>query len=131
MGELFNSPHEWTPLITERLIDYIRIHISQAGGLTPVRKVAILCEQFGVKTAWHGPWRRVAHRPRLQRCTWIWPVPTSEFRRAHHPRVEAEIFKGCPTYKEATCGPAMLPVGASRWMKRWPPRARSVGDATT
>lgn len=54
MGELFNSPHEWTPLISERLIDYIRIHVSQAGGLTPARKVAA-GEAFGVKTAWHGP----------------------------------------------------------------------------
>ena len=57
MGELFNSPHEWTPLITERLIDYIRVHVSQAGGFTPARKIAILGEQFGVKTAWHGPGR--------------------------------------------------------------------------
>ena len=24
MGELFNSPHEWTPVISERLIDYRR-----------------------------------------------------------------------------------------------------------
>jgi mannonate dehydratase len=55
MGELFNSPHEWTPLISERLIDYIRLHVSQAGGITPCRKVAILGEFFGVKTAWHGP----------------------------------------------------------------------------
>ena len=55
MGELFNSPHEWTPLITDRLIDYIRIHVSQAGGLTPVRKIAAMAEIFGVKTAWHGP----------------------------------------------------------------------------
>ena len=55
MGELFNSPHEWSPLITERLIDYIRVHVSQAGGLTPCRKIAILGEFFGVRTAWHGP----------------------------------------------------------------------------
>ena len=55
MGELFNSPHEWQPLIAERLIDYIRVHVTQAGGFTPARKIAILAEKFGVKTAWHGP----------------------------------------------------------------------------
>ena len=55
MGELFNSPHEWTPLIRDRLIDYIRIHISQAGGVTPCRKIAAFAELFGVRTAWHGP----------------------------------------------------------------------------
>jgi mannonate dehydratase len=55
MGELFNSPHEWRPLIAERLIDYIRVHVSEAGGFSPARKIAILAEQFGVRTAWHGP----------------------------------------------------------------------------
>ncbi len=55
MGELFNTQQEYVPLIAERLIDYIRIHISQIGGLSMARKVAALCEFFGVKTAWHGP----------------------------------------------------------------------------
>jgi mannonate dehydratase len=55
MGELFNTQQEYVPLIAGRLIDFIRIHISQIGGLSMARKVAALCEFFGVKTAWHGP----------------------------------------------------------------------------
>ena len=42
-------------LIAERLIDYIRVHLSQIGGITPGRKLQIFAEQFGVSTAWHGP----------------------------------------------------------------------------
>jgi mannonate dehydratase len=55
MGELFNTQQEYVPLIAERLIDFIRIHISQIGGLSMAHKVAALCGFFGVKTAWHGP----------------------------------------------------------------------------
>jgi mannonate dehydratase len=52
MGELFVNPHEWTPLISERLIDYVRVRVSKGGGITQCQKIAHLCEWFGVQTAW-------------------------------------------------------------------------------
>ncbi|MEX1021195.1 MAG: enolase C-terminal domain-like protein [Litorilinea sp.] len=52
MGELFINPHEWTPLITERLIDFVRVRVSKGAGITQCRKIAALCEWFGVQTAW-------------------------------------------------------------------------------
>lgn len=99
MGELFNSPHEWGPLISERLIDYIRVHVSQAGGLTPCRKMAILGEHFGVKTAWHGPGdvSPIGHacNVALDLASYNFGVqeysPFSERTR--------EVFDGCPEIK--------------------------------
>ena len=55
MGELFNSPHEWIDPMKDQMFDFIRIHISQIGGITPAMKVARLGEAFNIRTAWHGP----------------------------------------------------------------------------
>ena len=55
MGELWNSPHEVIPMIQDRLIDFIRIHMSQIGGITPAKKIAAMGELYSVRTAWHGP----------------------------------------------------------------------------
>lgn len=55
MGELFVNQNEWLPLVANRLIDYMRMHVSAGGGLNLARKIAATCEFFGVRTAWHGP----------------------------------------------------------------------------
>jgi mannonate dehydratase len=55
MGELFVHPREWVPLISSGMIDFIRVHISAIGGITPSKKLATLSEAFSVRTAWHGP----------------------------------------------------------------------------
>jgi mannonate dehydratase len=55
MGELFTNPREYLPLIKDRLIDFLRVHLSAIGGLSMGRKLAALCEFFGVRSAWHGP----------------------------------------------------------------------------
>ena len=55
MGEIIHSPLDFVPLITERLIDYLRCAVTHIGGLTVARKLASLAEFYQVKTAWHGP----------------------------------------------------------------------------
>jgi mannonate dehydratase len=55
MGELFVNQSEYVPLVKDRLIDFMRVHISDIGGLSVARKISALCEFFGVRTAWHGP----------------------------------------------------------------------------
>ena len=55
MGELFTNPMEWKEIVQNQWIDYMRVHISDIGGITPARKLANFCEAYGVKTAWHGP----------------------------------------------------------------------------
>jgi mannonate dehydratase len=54
-GEVAVSQTEWLPLVSNRWIDFMRMHISACGGLNMARKVAAMCEFFGVRTAWHGP----------------------------------------------------------------------------
>jgi mannonate dehydratase len=54
VGEVFNSIHDCTTLITEQLIDYIRASVVHAGGLTHLRKIAHLGEVYHVRTGCHG-----------------------------------------------------------------------------
>ncbi len=99
MGELFNTQHEYLPLIKDRLIDFIRIHISQIGGLSPARKVQALCEYFGVRTAWHGPGDAspLAHAAQLALELASYNFGIHE--GGNFPKETQEVFAGCPEVK--------------------------------
>lgn len=55
VGEVFNSIYDTTTLITEQLIDYIRMSIVHGGGLTPMLKVASFADIYHIRTGCHGP----------------------------------------------------------------------------
>jgi mannonate dehydratase len=100
MGELFNNPNEWVPLVSERLIDFIRIHISQVGGLTMARKIAAMCEFFSVRTAWHGPGdvSPVGHAANVHLDL---ACPNFGIQEARiFTQAEQDVFPGCPTLKD-------------------------------
>lgn len=97
MGELFNSPHEWLEPMSERLFDFIRIHISQIGGITPAMKVARLGEWFNVRTAWHGPGDTspVGHAANAHIDLAVWNFGIQEMQ--HFTDLTREVFPGTPT----------------------------------
>ena len=101
MGELFNNPLEWLGLVSVRLIDFIRVHISQIGGITPARKLAILCESFSVRTAWHGPGdvSPVGHAANIHLDLSSWNFGIQEW--SGWSDKSREVFPGCPELRGA------------------------------
>ena len=54
LGEVFNSIWDAHILITEQLIDYIRMTIVHSGGISHLQKIAALAEVYHVRTGCHG-----------------------------------------------------------------------------
>lgn len=100
IGELFTNINEYLPLISERLIDFIRVHISDIGGFTMARKIAALCEFFGVRTAWHGPGDTspVGHAANLALDLAVPNFGIQEFTPFN--RATLDVFPGCPELRD-------------------------------
>ncbi len=100
MGELFNNPREWTPLIQDRLIDFIRMHISQMGGITPARNVAAFANMYGIRTAWHGPGdvSPVGHAANLHLDLWAPNFGVQEW--SGFSDLVCEMFPGIPEVRD-------------------------------
>lgn len=96
IGELFTNPLEWKTIIQNQWIDFIRVHISDIGGISPALKLAHFAQAYQVRTAWHGPNDLspvgMAANMHLDLC-----VPNFGIQEfSGFDEAEREVFPGCP-----------------------------------
>lgn len=99
MGELFNNPREWRLMTEERLYDFMRMHVSQMGGITPARTAAQHGLIYGIRTAWHGPGDTspVGHAANLHLDLWAPNFGIQEWCRFDE--LAYEMFPGLPVVR--------------------------------
>ncbi len=100
MGELFNHPSEWRTVTERRLVDFLRMHVSQMGGITPARKAADLAHAHGLRTAWHGPadTSPVGHAANLHLDLW---APAFGVQEWYQPsEIDQQVFPGLPVVRD-------------------------------
>src|SRR5687768_1030708 len=97
MGELFNNINEFKMPMVNQWFDFIRVHVSQIGGITPAMKIARLGEWFNIKTAWHGPGdvSPVGHAAHAHIDLAVWNFGIQEAVSFNDKMLE--VFSGCPT----------------------------------
>ncbi|HAQ19080.1 MAG TPA: starvation-sensing protein RspA [Prolixibacteraceae bacterium] len=97
MGELFNNLNEFKMPMVNQWFDFIRIHVSQIGGITPAMKIARLGELFNVRTAWHGPGdvSPVGHAANCHMDLAVWNFGIQE--SVSFSEKLQSVFSGCPT----------------------------------
>lgn len=100
MGELFTNPVEWRALVQNQWIDFIRVHLSDIGGLTPARKLAAFCEAYQVRTAFHGPGdlSPIGMTAQMQLDLSVPNFGIQEF--SEFDEREREVFPGCPVARD-------------------------------
>ncbi len=108
MGELYTNPQEVVPVIKDQLIDFLRLHVSAIGGLTPARKMAALGEAFNVRTAWHGSAdvSPVGHAANLMLDMNVWNFGVQEasvYLNTHE--TLKEVFPGTPELRNGYMWP--------------------------
>ncbi len=95
VGEVFSHPFEVVPLIKDRLIDYIRCRVSAMGGISVAKRLAVLCDTFGVRTAFQEGGE---NDPVNQLAAYHVDISSPAFgiqEENHFPEVVHELLPGC------------------------------------
>ncbi|WP_319520445.1 D-mannonate dehydratase ManD [uncultured Martelella sp.] len=109
VGEVFNTIWDARLLITEQLIDYIRMTSVHAGGITPLRRVVDLAGVYNVRTGFHGA---MDMSPVCLACNihlgyWAPNFGIQEY--SGYPDEALEVFSGTWTMREGHLYPGQGP----------------------
>ncbi|HEU0142382.1 MAG TPA: enolase C-terminal domain-like protein, partial [Bryobacteraceae bacterium] len=103
MGEIYTGQWDGLYLITEHLIDYVRHDLAHCGGITTGKKIAAMCEPYGILTAWHGPGNisPVTHMANAHVSLSVPNFGIQEFAVGWGERVR-EVFSAMPAYSSGS-----------------------------
>ena len=109
VGEVFNTVWDCKDLIREQLIDYIRMTVAHAGGITHLRRVADLAALYHVRTGCHGATdlSPVCMGTALHFDTWVPNFGIQEYMR--HSKETDEVFPHAYTFRDGFLYPGEAP----------------------
>ena len=119
VGEIFNSIHDCSQLISEQLIDYIRTTVVRAGGISHLRKIATFAELYQVRTGSHGATdlSPVCMAAALHFDLSVHNFGVQEYMR--HSEETDRVFPHAYTFTDGFMHPATSRDWASRSTRRW------------
>lgn len=109
IGEVFNSIHDCREIIENQLVDYIRMSVTHAGGITQLRKIATLAELYQVRTGCHGrtDLSPVCMGAALHFDTWVPNFGVQEYMQ-HSEETDA-VFPHAYSFKDGYLHPGEAP----------------------
>ncbi|WP_314177294.1 D-mannonate dehydratase ManD [Streptomyces winkii] len=109
IGEVFNSVHDYTTLLSERLIDYVRSAVTHTGGVTAMKKLLDLAAVYGIRSGMHGPTdiSPVGMAAQLHLDLAVHNFGIQEYMR--HSAETLEVFRTSHTFEEGLLHPSETP----------------------
>ena len=101
-GEVLSSIWDVRTLITEQLIDYVRLAVTHAGGITHLRRIFNLAELYQVRSGSHGP-SDISPIGQAAAAQLDLTIPNFGIQEyMGYPDLVGEVFHGGPTYADGS-----------------------------
>ncbi len=109
IGEVFNSIHDCREILQNQYCDYIRTAVVHTGGITQLRKIAMLAELYQVRTGCHGATdlSPVCLGAALHFDLWVPNFGIQEYM--HHSDKTNEVFPHAYSFKDGYLYPGDVP----------------------